>query len=183
VPKEKKDKQDKHGKGLHLNKRQKKNYKEFQKGFKTPFGILKKKVLSIAAVLCIWLCCSGDIFAALDGSLKLKWNPVTTNVGGSKCDNLAGYRLYVGNASGVYDTVYDVKNVTEYEIKNLEVGIKYFIAVTAYNTYNRESGKSNEVHSGGKYYFVPSQVMGLIEITAENVNIYTETVNITKEGM
>lgn len=183
MPKEKKDKQSKHGKGLKISPRQKKNFKAFQKGFKTPFGILKKKVLSIAAVLCIWLCCSGYAVATPDGSLKVAWQPVTTNLDGSKCDNLAGYRVYVGMASGVYDTVYDVKNITAYEVKNLEVGIKYFLAVTAYNTYNKESGKSNEVHSGGKYYLVPSQVIGLIEITAENVNINIETVNITKEGL
>ena len=49
-----------------------------------------------------------------------------------------------------YDTVIDVGNVLEYKITNLEEGVTYFLAATAYDTDDNESAFSKElVHTLG----------------------------------
>jgi fibronectin type 3 domain-containing protein len=68
----------------------------------------------------------------------LEWDP------NSETD-LAGYKLYYGQASGSYDTTIDVGNQTTYTLTDLPVGETYYIAATAYNTSGLESGYSNEV--------------------------------------
>lgn len=73
-----------------------------------------------------------------DTKASLTWNPVTST-------NLAGYKVYVGTASGVYGTPLDVGNVTAYTVNNLTIGTTYYFAVTSYNTTGKESAPSNEV--------------------------------------
>jgi fibronectin type III domain protein len=68
----------------------------------------------------------------------LTWNPDTST-------NLAGYKLYVGTASGVYSSSISLGNVTSYTVPNLLIGNTYYFAVTAYNNSGIESGFSNEV--------------------------------------
>jgi fibronectin type III domain protein/BACON domain-containing protein len=58
---------------------------------------------------------------------------------------LAGYKVYMGTASGVYGTSLNVGNVTSYVVSNLAVGTTYYFVVTAYNTSGSESPPSNEV--------------------------------------
>ena len=60
--------------------------------------------------------------------------------------DLAGYKLYSGNESGVYDpaTVVDVGKVTTHVLSNVADG-KWFWALTAYDASGNESKKSNEV--------------------------------------
>ncbi len=58
--------------------------------------------------------------------------------------NLAGYKVYYGTASGVYDTPIVLGNQTTYTITGLPAGT-YYIAVTALNSSGLESGYSNEV--------------------------------------
>lgn len=71
------------------------------------------------------------------GTATLTWNP-------NKEGNLAGYRVYVGLASGAYGPPIDVGNVTTYQVTNLALGQTYFFAITAYNRSGHESGFSNE---------------------------------------
>ena len=62
--------------------------------------------------------------------------------------NLAGYRVYYGTSSRNYDSFVDVGNVTEcelFELLDLNEDLTYCIALTAYNTSDNESKKSNEV--------------------------------------
>jgi fibronectin type 3 domain-containing protein len=59
--------------------------------------------------------------------------------------NLAGYKVYVGTASGNYSSSLSVGNVTSYTASNLGVGNTYYFAVTAYNSSGVETGFSNEV--------------------------------------
>ncbi len=73
-----------------------------------------------------------------EGSLIVKWDPNTET-------DLAGYRVYYGEASGSYSRQIDVGNVTEYQIKHLVEGRTYYIALTAYDYWNNESGFSREV--------------------------------------
>ena len=56
---------------------------------------------------------------------------------------MAGYRLYVGTASGVYSQNIDVGKATSYAI-TLPKGVTYFFAVTAYDNSGNESARSGE---------------------------------------
>ena len=65
--------------------------------------------------------------------MTLKWDPV---------EYAAGYKVYMGTASGTYGDPVNVENVTTH---SMELGQgTYYFAVTAYNKYG-ESGYSNEV--------------------------------------
>lgn len=68
----------------------------------------------------------------------LSWAPSTST-------NLAGYKVYVGTASGVYNSSLSVGNVTSYTVSNLQIGNTYYFAVAAYNTSGLDSSYSNEV--------------------------------------
>jgi len=68
----------------------------------------------------------------------LTWNPVTST-------GLAGYKVYMGTASGVYGTSINAGNVTSYMVSNLTLGTTYYFVVTGYNTSGSESLPSNEV--------------------------------------
>jgi hypothetical protein len=72
------------------------------------------------------------------GMASLIWNPVTST-------NLAGYKVYVGTASGVYGTPMSVGNITSYVVSNLIVGNTYYFVVTSFNSNGNESTPSNEV--------------------------------------
>lgn len=69
---------------------------------------------------------------------SLTWSPVTST-------NLAGYKVYVGTASGRYGPPLDVGNVTSYVVSDLAVGNTYYFVVTSYNTSGGESLPSTEV--------------------------------------
>jgi len=71
--------------------------------------------------------------------VNLAWNANTE-------PDLAGYKVHVGTASGVYTLLnVDVGNVTSFTVTGLAPGAVYFFAVTAYDTSGFESGVSNEV--------------------------------------
>jgi len=71
-------------------------------------------------------------------SVTLAWDPNGETV-------LAGYRLYYGKASGIYEFVNDVGDQTTYSISGLKEGETYYFAVTAYNIFGYESEFSNEL--------------------------------------
>ena len=68
----------------------------------------------------------------------LAWNPVID-------PTVAGYKVYVGTASGVYSRDITVGNLTSYTVDSLSLGTTYFFVVTAYNNDGGESLTSNEV--------------------------------------
>lgn len=70
--------------------------------------------------------------------VTVAWNPNSES-------DLAGYKVYYGNATGIYDTSVDVGNKTNYTILGIVSGQGYFIAVTAYDTSGNESGYSSEI--------------------------------------
>jgi hypothetical protein len=163
----------KKAKGLKITKKQKKNLKDFQKGFNSPGGILRKTAKAVLLAVCLWFCCSGVVVAQEnDGSIKLQWNEVTENADGSPITNLAGYKVYVGESAGNYTRIETVGTVTETEVDGLEVGKKYFIALTAFNSYNNQSDYSEEVNSPGLYYKIPADCTGvtIIEVTIKVSN-------------
>ena len=59
--------------------------------------------------------------------------------------DLAGYRVYQGTTSGSYGPAMDVGNTTLYTAHNLQAGLTYYFATTAYDFSGNESLPSLEV--------------------------------------
>ena len=80
------------------------------------------------------------------GSTALSWAAPTARTDGSPLTNLAGYKIYYGRMSGVYDYQIDLNNpgIMTYLVENLVSGAWYF-ALTAYDSAGLESDRSNEV--------------------------------------
>jgi len=79
--------------------------------------------------------CSSILDAA---TVEVSYNPNSES-------NMAGYRIYYGTTSRIYDHVIDVGLTTSYDVMGLQEGTTYYLAVTAYNTGNSESDYSPEV--------------------------------------
>lgn len=71
------------------------------------------------------------------GSVTVSWDRNTEA-------DLAGYRVYYGTESRNYSTNIDVGLDTFTVIENLQAGVAYYFAVTAYDTANNESDFSEE---------------------------------------
>jgi hypothetical protein len=77
----------------------------------------------------------------LPGSVILTW---TAN----RESDLAGYKVYVGTASGTYSfpgSAFVIGKVTSYTVSNLPMGQTYFFAISAYDSAGNESLFSAEV--------------------------------------
>jgi len=62
--------------------------------------------------------------------------------------DLAGYKVYVGTASGTYSfpgSAFVIGKVTSYTVSSLPMGQTYFFAISAYNSAGNESLLSAEV--------------------------------------
>ena len=79
------------------------------------------------------------------GSAALSWTAPTARTDGSPLTNLAGYKIYYGRMSGIYDYRIDISNpgVLTYLVENLVSGNWYF-ALAAYDSEGFESDRSNE---------------------------------------
>ncbi len=89
-----------------------------------------QKIYSFCFVFFCILVSSNDVIVT--------WNPNNEK-------DLAGYKIYYGTSSRHYSTVFDVGDNTSYLVPNLTNGVRYFFAVTAYDTANNESEFSDEV--------------------------------------
>ncbi|MFO8084917.1 MAG: thrombospondin type 3 repeat-containing protein, partial [Desulfobacterales bacterium] len=70
------------------------------------------------------------------------WSPVVTLVFDASSDErVIGYKLYYGK-SEEFDTVIDLGNNTSYDLTDLESGVTYYFAATAYDGFVNESGFS-----------------------------------------
>ncbi len=80
------------------------------------------------------------------GSAALSWTAPTARTDGSPLTNLAGYKIYYGRMSGIYDYQIDINNpgILIYLVENLVSGDWYF-ALAAYDSQGFESDRSNEV--------------------------------------
>jgi len=84
--------------------------------------------------------------AAQSSSVIASWNANSES-------NIAGYKFRQGTASGVYNQVTDVGNVTNVLVPNLAGNLDYYFVVSAYNTLGLESPFSNEaktIHNDAK---------------------------------
>ena len=79
------------------------------------------------------------------GSVTLSWVAPTENTDGSPLLDLAGYKIYYGKESGVYNYEIRISNVgiTTYVVDNL-VPDTYYFAATSYNSSGVESEYSGE---------------------------------------
>jgi len=59
--------------------------------------------------------------------------------------DIAGYTVYYGNYSRLYEWAIDVGNWTTCTVSGLENGNTYYISVTAYDTSGNESAYSGEI--------------------------------------
>ena len=84
------------------------------------------------------------------GAIILDWDAPTTNADGTALNDLVGYKIYYGTASGVYTHSVDVGNVTTYTLTGLTKGQVYYTAATAYDTSGNESGYSIEFQGVAK---------------------------------
>ncbi len=94
------------------------------------------------------------------GGVTLNWDANTEG-------DLAGYRVYVGSASGQYGLPIDVGNVTTYQVTNLSEGQTYFFAITAYDSSGNESGFSSEVSTTAAQLVSVPAVVDLMQAVAE----------------
>ena len=76
--------------------------------------------------------------AAYAESIDLQWDPNTE-------PELAGYKIYWGTSSGNYTSSRDVGDTTSYTLTGLDEGRTYYVAATAYDGSDNESGYSNQI--------------------------------------
>ena len=80
------------------------------------------------------------------GTATLSWIPPTQRADGTPLTNLAGFRIYYGRMSQIYDYQIEIENpgVTTYLVEGLEPGDWYF-AAAAYDSNGVRSDYSIEV--------------------------------------
>jgi hypothetical protein len=98
------------------------------------------KVRKITLLFLIIFCFFSIVFAAGGNcaQVTLAWDRNTEI-------DLAGYKIYYGTGSRVYNWFIDVGNVTTHTVTGLTDGSTYYFAATAYDTSNIESTYSVEV--------------------------------------
>ena len=101
-------------------------------------------------------------------SVPLAWNP-------SPDPNVAGYKIYYGQASHVYTSSVDVGGVTNATITGLSAGLTYYFAATTYDATGLESDFSNEATT----LTAASPTLGGLGNIAINENAAWQTVNLT----
>jgi len=99
--------------------------------------LLKKTLTGFGLWCCLFLIPT-TVHSATTNSATLQW-------GANSESDLAGYKVYQGTTVGSYGLSSDVGKVTTYTSSNLQAGLTYYFAVTAYDTSGNESPPSIEV--------------------------------------
>ena len=97
---------------------------------------MPKHVWILIVTIVIGLC--GGLTHVGAASVTLAWDR-------NSDPNIAGYKVYYGPSSGAYPSVIDAGNVTQQVVNNLQEGMTYYFAATAYNASGVESEFSAEV--------------------------------------
>ena len=133
------------------------------------------KTLKFSCFVVLLTCCVlffPPTNALLADTVTLTWDPPTTNADGTALTDLAGYKVYYGNASRSYSSVNPViDNVTTYTSPDLAPGT-YFFAVTALDAAGNESAYSNEV---SKTIAAPLPVLYTLSVTRTGTGTGTVT--------
>ena len=101
--------------------------------------------------------------------VQLSWSANNEN-------DLAGYRLQYGTASGVYNYTVDVGKVTSYAVQGLDSNTTYYFALKAYDYSGNVSSPSSEV--SGK----PKVVAGPLPTIASALEVSTGSVYVLQAG-
>jgi hypothetical protein len=74
----------------------------------------------------------------------LEWTVPTTQTDGATLTDLSGYRIHFGKSASTLDQTIEIRNpsISSYVVEGLAPGTYYF-AVTAFNSRNMESERSN----------------------------------------
>jgi len=99
---------------------------------------LIQKILAGLLLGCCLVFIHPVVQAATANSATLQWAT------GLEPD-LSGYKVYQGTTAGSYGTSVDVGNTTTYSAQNLQAGLTYYFAITAYDTNGNESPPSLEI--------------------------------------
>ena len=97
-----------------------------------------RKIIGQAVFLAGLLSLAALTATAQNGAVTLGWNP-STNA------SAVGYNLYYGEASGVYTSIMDAGTNLTATVFGITLGVNYYFATTAYDTYGQESAFSGEV--------------------------------------
>ena len=84
------------------------------------------------------------VLCILCPSIMMAQNAVIVSWDANSEVDLAGYKVYYGFSADIFNMVFDVGNIIEYQINGLDPTTYYF-AVTAYDTVYNESGYSEIV--------------------------------------
>ena len=87
---------------------------------------------------------NGDTGSIARSAFTLTWKAPTTNADGTELTDLDGYMVYCSLSPDSFLHAFDVGNVTNYTVSNLEAGT-YDCVVTAYDENDNESADSNAV--------------------------------------
>ncbi len=81
---------------------------------------------------------------SLARAATLEWTAPTTQTNGVQLADLAGYRIHYGKSAQKLDQTIEIRNasISTYMVEGLAPGTYYF-AVTAFNSRNLESERSN----------------------------------------
>jgi fibronectin type 3 domain-containing protein len=86
---------------------------------------------------------------AQEGAIELDWQRPEDRMNGAPLGptEIAGYRIYLGDAPDRYTRTIDVKDPTQtrYLLRGLEAGKEYYVAITTIDSAGRESPKSEDV--------------------------------------
>jgi hypothetical protein len=117
----------------------------FHGGFYHGDGYMQanKFLLAMAATLFIIAACM--TLTAHAAQMQLAWDASTTNTDGTPLTDLAGYKVYYGQASRQYDVSVDAGLSTTAMLSGLAPWRTYYVAVTTYNTSAQESDFSKEI--------------------------------------
>ena len=111
-----------------------------------------KYIKALTCLVIILLVSAGTAIAG--SNVTLAWDANTE-------PDLAGYKLFWGDATGVYTQSIDVNNVITHTVENLPDGTYYF-AVIAYDDSANESGYSNEVNQALEDLAPPASTKNLV---------------------
>ncbi len=81
----------------------------------------------------------------LSGMATISWNPPTRNTDNSDLQDLAGFKIYVGESAEALQSVKTIDDPSAYStlVEELKPNTTYYFAVTAINSHGIESDYSN----------------------------------------
>jgi hypothetical protein len=97
------------------------------------------------------------------GDVNVTWKP-------NHEEDLAGYKIYQGTASGNYTHSTDAGNVTSFTLTGLADNVQYFFTLTAYDTAGNESAYSAEISCTLGDQLAPT-VVAATALTATQIQI------------